>query len=57
MHPTTRAALRLLAFVWLCVLLAVLAGCGGGGDEPCAEDPPPPNTQPVDCHARPELCQ
>ena len=56
MHPTTRALLRLLAFAWLCLLLAVLAGCGGG-DDACEDEPPPPNTQPVDCHARPELCQ
>lgn len=49
------AALRLLALACLC---ALLVACGGGGDDPpCAEEPPPPNTQPVDCHLRPELCQ
>jgi len=35
--------------------LFLLVGCGGGGDEPPCDDTPP-NSQPVDCKARPELC-
>jgi hypothetical protein len=49
-HP-----LRLYAVVIVTVLAVVaLAGCGGGGDDP---QDPAASTQPVDCHAHPELCQ
>lgn len=58
MHPTTHAFLRLLAFACLCALLPLLAACGGSSsDDELCDESPPPNTQPVDCHARPELCQ
>lgn len=58
MHPTTRTALRLLAVLWLCALLGVLAACGGGGDDPPCDDAtdPPPSTQPVNCKTHPERC-
>lgn len=46
-------------FVLACVLCGlfafVLVGCGGGCDEPPCDEVPP-NSQPVDCKARPELC-
>lgn len=52
-----RPVLRMLAILWLALLLAtLLAACGGGGDEPQCDDATPPSTNPVDCHLHPELC-
>jgi hypothetical protein len=45
----TRARIFLALLATMCLL-----GCGGGSD-PADDDRA--TTQPVDCHARPELCQ
>lgn len=38
--------------VLVLLVCALLSGCGGGDDEEPSKD-----TDPVDCKARPELCQ
>ncbi len=49
MNPALRVGMRFGALLWICLLAAHLAACGGGGDDPDVGTPR------VDC--RVEVCK
>lgn len=58
MHPTTRAALRTAALLWLLLLALLLAACGGStqDDLPAEDDGRTSIPAPPACNTHPGVC-